>query len=779
MNSLFFIAKNNIKKHKGEVAIIFALIFLAAALLFTSLSLILSGSNMIRECDKNYHVADLMVMAETTDEDRVNEFLDPVEGYEMKETFQLIKAAADYLYRDMEPEDAISYQFYIFDSAKPTYLNAYPEEFNGLKDDEITLPYYMSYTVNAGDKFTFKIANKEYEFKVKGFTENLYFATAMNISGFNVLVSHDIFEEIYENVDPSSQRTAVYFKVKDGMDIGEFDRTVQNTFPGDIPFTTTDRPTMNVATTGMSNIACSIILIFTVMLVVMSVIIMHFSIKNFVELNVQNIGLLQATGYTAKELRLACVMEQMIIGLFATAAAVIAGIFCSRQLTVLSGMMMGLSGFSGISVPALISTLAGIPLMVLLGSLIATSSYKKLTVLEALRSGITSHNFKKNHFPLETSRLPLSLVMAGKNIFGSGKKSVFITLIVAALSFSTCLGFTLFQNWALDQSALLKLVGFESADIQVTAPGNDEFVEDMMNNGNVEKVNKWSTISSMEVTYLDKSTSLGIDIYSDIDLLEYEYILEGHAPNNENEIVLSTVEAENIGASLGDIVNVKSLVDDGTVPYTVCGIDQKINNMGKKAVMSEDGAKRLNPDYKFENVLVYLKDSSKAKELKRQWEKEYTDFQFTLVDDLIGSTINTIKAAMEGICVIFIAATCFVVILTQLLLTRAQVIRERTDLGVSKALGYTSGELIRRTLMTNIPTIVLGIVLGLIIHIGLANRSILLGLASFGIRQNEFSTDSHWYAITAVIILLCAVITAFLSGKGITKLEPVKILKEE
>ena len=779
MNSLFFIAKNNLKKHKGEVAIIFALIFLAAALLFTSLSLMLSGSNMIKECDKNYHVTDLMVITETTDEDRVNEILDPVEGYEMKETYQLIKAGADYRYRDMEPEDAISYQFYFYDSSKPTYLNAYPEEFNDLKDDEITLPYYMSYTVSAGDKLTIKIANTEYEFKVKGFTENLYFATAMNISGFNVLVSHDIFEEIYENVDPSSRRTAVNFKIEDGVDIGEFDRTVQNVFPGDIAVTTTDRPTMNVATTGMSNIACSIILIFTVMLVVMSVIIMHFSIKNFIELNVQNIGLLQATGYTAKELRLACVLEQMIIGLFATAAAVIAGIFCSRQLTSLSGMLMGLSGFSGVSIPALISTLVGIPGMVLLGSLIATSSYKKLTVLEALRSGITSHNFKKNHFPLETSRLPLSLVLAGKNIFGSGKKSVFITLIVAALSFSTCLGFTLFQNWALDQSALLKLVGFESADLQVVAPGNEDFVEDMLNNENVEKVNKWSTISSMEVTYLDNSTSLGIDIYSDIDLLEYEYILEGHAPQNENEIVLSTVEAENIGATLGDIVNVKSLVDDGTVPYTICGIDQKINNMGKKAVMSEAGAKRLNPDYKFENVLVYLKNSSRAKELKKEWEKEYTDFQFTLVDDLIGSTINTIKGAMEGICVIFIAATCFVVILTQLLLTRAQVIRERTDLGVSKALGYTSGELIRRTLMTNIPTIVLGIVLGLIMHVALANRSILLGLASFGIRQNEFSTEPHWYVLTAAIILLCAVITAFLSGRGITKLEPVKILKEE
>ncbi|WP_034450790.1 ABC transporter permease [Butyrivibrio sp. AE2032] len=779
MNSLFFIAKNNIKKHKGEVAIIFALIFIAAVLLFTSLSLILSGSNMIKECDEKYHVADLLVVARITDEDRLDEILDPIEGYEMKESVPLIITGADYCYSDMEPEDAISYGFYIFDSAKPTYLNGYPEEFNDLKDDEITLPYYMSYTVNAGDRFTIKITNKDYEFKVKGFTENLYFATSMNISGFNVLVSHDVFEEISENVDPACNRTAVNFKVKDGVDINEFDRTVQNAFPGDIKFTTTDRPTMNVATTGMSNVACSIILIFTVMLVVMSVIIMHFSIKNFIELNVQNIGLLQATGYTAKELRLACILEQMIIGLFATAAAVIAGIFCSRPLTVLSGTLMGLSGFSGICIPALISTLAGIPVMVLLGSLIATSSYKKLTVLEALRSGITSHNFKKNHFPLESSRLPLSLVMAGKNIFGSGKKSVFITLIVAGLAFSTCLGFTLFQNWALDQSALLKLVGFEAADIQVDAPGNEEFVRDMMADENVEKVNKWSTISSMEVSYLDKSTSLGIDVYSDIGLIENEYVLEGHLPNNGNEIVLTTVEAENIGASLGDIVNVKSLTDDGTVPYTVCGIDQKINNMGKKAVMNEEGAKRLNPDYQFSEVLVYLKDSSRAKELKKQWEKEYTDFQFTLVDDLIGSTISTIKAAMEGICVIFIIATCFVVILTQLLLTRAQVIRERTDLGVSKALGYTSGELIRRTLMTNMPTIALGVILGLLLHIAFANRSILFGLSSFGIRQNDFSTDPKWYAITAAIILICAVITAFLSGRSITKLEPVRILKED
>ena len=778
MNSLFFIAKNNIKKHKGEAAIIFALIFIAALLLFSSLSLMLSGSNTIRDCDEKYHIADLMAMSAGLGTDDMKEKIKGLDNMERYEIVPCIESPSDYYYSDMAKEDAISYIFYMYDSSRPTYLNAFPEEFNDLKDDEIVLPYYMSYQISKGDLIHVSAAGKDYTFKVKGFAENLYFATAMNLSGLYTLVSHDMFEEIWKNTDDMSRMSVGMFKVKPGADLHGFDMEVQKALTGSSPLTI-DRPTMNMATTGITNIATSIVFIFTVILVVMAVIIMHFSIRNFIELNVQNIGLLQATGYTSKELRAACIIEQMIICIFATAAAVAAGIFLAKPLAALSGMMMGLSGFTGISVPALISTAAGIPAMVFIGALIATSSYRKLTVLEALKSGITSHNFKKNHFPLETSKLPLSLAMAGKNIFGSGKKSVLISLIVAGLTLSTCLGFTLFQNWALDQAALLKLVGFESSDIQVTVIGDEEYVEKMRKDPAVRMVNTWTTLSSMEVTHLDKSTSLGIDVYGDVSKLKNEYILEGHAPKNDKEIVLSTVEADNIGAKVGDKVNIKTVSGKGTVAYTVSGIDQKINNMGKKAVMTEEGAKRLDPDYKFLNVLIYLNEPSRAKQLKKEWEKEYPDYQFTLVEDLIGSTINTITQAMEAICVIFIIATCFVVILTQVLLTRAQIIRERTDLGVSKALGYTSGELMRRTLMTNIPTIAIGMVLGIVMHVLFTNRLILIGLSTFGIKQNSFKTSPVWIALTALMILVCAVVSAFFSGKGITKLEPVKILKEE
>ena len=221
------------------------------------------------------------------------------------------------------------------------------------------------------------------------------------------------------------------------------------------------------------------------------------------------------------------------------------------------------------------------------------------------------------------------------------------------------------------------------------------------------------------------------------------------------------------------------MTGSGTVPYTVCGIDQKMNNTGKKALLSEEGALRINSEYKYETALIFLNDPSKAKEIKKQWEKDYPDYTFSLGEDIMASSIETVTKAMEGICVIFVIATCFVVILTQLLLTRAQVIRERTDLGVSKALGYTSGELIRRTLMTNLPTIAIGIVLGIIMHLVLSNKLFLVVFSFFGIRQIVFDTNIIWFVITAALIMLCAIVTAFTSGRGITKLEPVKILKEE
>jgi len=779
MYSLFFIAKNNIKKHKGEVAILFTLIFLAALLLFSSLSLMLAGQASIEASNEKYHFSDLLVFQPTgLSMEESEKIVASVPGSELVESIPIVNWNANYYYGDKTEADKISYLFYLTDSSVPSYLNALPDICNDLKDDEIVLPYHMKSTVNIGDPFHISANGMQFDFTVKGYLENLYFSTSMNISAYFCAISHNNYQKIADALTKEFVGSFIYCRVQEGVDLDEYDNAVQHAFDKEHTPVTVTRTIMNQGTTAISDIASSIILIFTFILVGLALIIMHFSIKNYIELNIENIGLLQATGYTARSLRFACVLEEMLICVLATLAALGVGLLITAPLNSIQGTLIGLSGFSGICIPALIATLIGIPFMVFLGTLLASRSYKKLTVLESLRSGISNHNFKKNHCPLEKNSLPLNLALSLKQILGRPKKSIFIALIIACLTASTCLGFSLFQNFALEQTSLLKLVGFEAGDIQTTLSKDSTIYQDMQKEDRVLRTLRHRTVQSIEVLHLDKTTTLGIDVYDDLSVLEYEYLLEGHLPQKADEIVLTHVEAENLDATLGDVVNIVNPKGE-SISYTICGIDQKINNMGRKALMNEEGIKHFDDSFHFDELILYLKDSSISKDFVNELSDRYPECSVLLVDDIIGNVIDTLVGAMKAICFIFVALTCFVVILTEILLTRSQIIRERTELGVSKAIGYTSGELIRRMVMSNLPVVILGVLIGIVMHHFLSDAVMLGGLSMFGIQQTNLTTNPIWFLITLVIIVSCALITSFISSRKISKLEPIRILKEE
>ena len=149
MYPMFFIAKNNLKKHKGEVAILFILIFLAALLLFCSLSLMLSGPGAIKAHDEKYHASDLLVFSTSEIQENLAESMEKiasVEGTEMLESTPIVNYLGEYYTKNRSEDDAISYQFFIGDSTKNTYLNSIPEEFENLADSEICVPYFMKDT---------------------------------------------------------------------------------------------------------------------------------------------------------------------------------------------------------------------------------------------------------------------------------------------------------------------------------------------------------------------------------------------------------------------------------------------------------------------------------------------------------------------------------------------------------------------------------------------------------------------------------------------------------
>ena len=209
MYSLFFIAKNNIKKHKGEVAILFILIFLAAFLLFTSLSLMLSGQSTIDACTEKYHTSDIVIFQPTgLTAEETCDIVKSIPGSDLVESAPVINWNANYYYGNKSADEATAYMFFLTDASKPTYLNALPEICNDLKDDEIVIPYNQIASVGIGDKMHIIGNGMDLEFTVKGYLENMYFATSMNISGFFCAVSHNTYEKISDNLHPPTQEAS-------------------------------------------------------------------------------------------------------------------------------------------------------------------------------------------------------------------------------------------------------------------------------------------------------------------------------------------------------------------------------------------------------------------------------------------------------------------------------------------------------------------------------------------------------------------------------------------
>ena len=113
------------------------------------------------------------------------------------------------------------------------------------------------------------------------------------------------------------------------------------------------------------------------------------------------------------------------------------------------------------------------------------------------------------------------------------------------------------------------------------------------------------------------------------------------------------------------------------------------------------------------------------------------------------------------------------------LIIRTQINREWRNLGVSKALGYTSGQLIWQTVLSNMPSISIGVIIGLSLAKIVGTNGFKAMFAIFGYKKVDFLLSPLSYVLSAVLIVAVAMLTAGLKGRRIHTLEPVKMITEE
>lgn len=784
MYRLYFIAKNNIKKKKSDVFVLIGLITLAVLILYISISVLSRMGDVADAAYEACNSADWYMVnsAESVKGiEKIFENRSEVESFEM--TPALWAVSAEYRFSKEEEGSKLSFLLGAVEEERDI-CRINPVLDRKLSDDEILLPYYMksAFGCKTEDPFYLVFEDRIYEFRIAGFVEDPLYAVPSNISIYKCYITQEKMEELEKQESVLLSYLECKAKLKAGEDAEAFYTDVSTQIKEALPEA---ESTFNAAFSWeamrggllmMVSMGMGIMLVFAVVLVAIALIIIRFSIRNFCQMNLRNIGILHASGYTSGQLTGSFVMELLLISVIGGFLGLGIGAGMGKFVGNILAAAMGLSWQLDFDLKNAVIVMVSCTAATMLVAWGSSRKYGKIPVLDALREGVMAHNFRKNYFPLEKSRQPLLLGLGIKSIFRAKMKNLGILFITAVLSFSACIGFGMYQNFVLDPAYLLKLVGIQVGNAGYIGEDLEELGKEIEEIPEVEKVLFYS-MSSILISNKEQEVIVACDFWNEPKLLENEMLLEGRLPEYDNEIVLTTVTCDELGVGLGDIVYIKGSGDKKD--YILVGIDQKINNAGKKAMMTLGGSKRLNGTDAVQQLYIYAKEGISSEKLRNQLKETYPDREVEDVETRIMDSLKNIVVVLKMICIIFVAITVFVVVLVVFLLIKETVVSERKNYGIYKALGFTTRQLCMQTVFSNLPVMFTGALAGALLSNLLIQPVVTACLSSVGIQKCDMSVAPFWLMLAVVGITATAFLVELLASAGIRKIEPVKMLTED
>lgn len=647
------------------------------------------------------------------------------------------------------------------------------EEDKSIKENYIYLPYHIHTGggINIGDTYKLKLSDKTYTFKVKGFINTIY-SGSYNMNKYEMMISDKEYGIIEKN-NPTMKAFTLYINYKDSVkDINKESQKIVNkilidkgveTSSYDLDITLESRTFLSMIFFA-SFLLTSFIVIGIVMLMIFN------NISNYIRENVKSIGVLKAVGYTTKDIKKSQLIQFSILTSIGLIIGVIGGYLFMPLITK---MLIGQSGIPyhiKFNLPATLIPMIVIPLFVFSIVLLTIKKIKKVEPIIALRDGIETHNFKKNHIPLDKSILSINGSLAIKNMFKSIKQNIISFIIVVFLCFLMVIAMTMYQNFS--RSPKLSLLTFEIADgvILIDEDIKDDFVNDLKNDKDIKS---FEYLTNYEIQDNDYIQFVAYIMENPKQLKNKDNCYKGRYPKYDNEIAISGKYAKEKNLNIGD--KIEFHVGEKKYNYLITGFIQSTNNNGHESVLTTKGANhiidKVNPMYYFESKV-------KAKKIIEKYEDKYKDkIIITLdFDELLESQMDTFISVANLMVVMMAIISGCIILLVLYLLMKTLIYNRRYEYGILKAVGYRSRDLIIQNVLSFMPTIIIATLIGTFISYYITNPYIGFMMRSFGIMKCTMVIPMDLMIITVLFIIGVSLIGTVLMSLRIRKIEPKNLL---
>ncbi|MDE7384861.1 MAG: ABC transporter permease [Anaeroplasmataceae bacterium] len=780
MRKLFLIACSNMRKAKGQTVAIVVLILLAAMLLNLWLMLSLDyKANFDRYHDKLN--AEHVTLAVDDTDGTVYTFL--------TETLSNDTAVKEYrLDNCMHMVGTFPYnggmmngEFVFMDKQTATTRTIGKSEI--IEDSTLTsgiyLPMiYKSNDYSVGKTIEISIGSHPVTYTICGFFNSMMLGSH-NCALTQIILTADKYAEL-EELNYAPQTTLCSVRLNDKSINLNYESKLKASVSEQFPNTRMISSCYDVVVQAryIAQSICSVIvsvMAFFVLLIAIVVIISN--IINHIQVNIKNLGALKAVGYTSKQL--VCSLLLQFLGL-TTLATIVGAVSSYAVFPAINVMMIAQTGIPYaihfLPLPAL-SSLLILGGTVALSVWLASRRINKIEPIVALRSGVQTHNFKRNYVPLEKTKVPLNFALALKTTLTNVKHNITICITMLVLSLVLVFSGLMTENVIIDMTPFLDLIVGETADsgINVQIEVEGDFLAALNSDSRVEKVYLYNSVTIAHVDGADLLANI-CDDFSNLN--NQRIIYKGRFPKYDNEIAIGAKYAKEKGFTVGNEIEITT--NGNTQKYLISGLTQISNNLGRDCLLTRKGYERLGT---LQNVTYYIELVESAdidvfnEEMKNNFEGNVNAVINILatMDAMGGVYVSLITIIVIAILVLSAIIIAFVLYL----LVRTMLNNKKRDYGILKSLGFTTKQLILQTALSFMPTIVISTVIGIIVSCLAINPLMSLFLSGLGIVKCTFTIPILFSIIVGVSLVLFAFALLCLLSLKIKKISPYHILVGE
>ncbi|MDT2522659.1 ABC transporter permease [Enterococcus raffinosus] len=570
----------------------------------------------------------------------------------------------------------------------------------------------------------------------------------------------------------------IEYRVKDTEKISELETAyLKAGLPANGPaLTDTLFRMMNALSDG---VMIAVILLVSLLMLAVAFLCIRFTLLSKIEDDYPEIGVLKAIGLRNSDVKRLYLVKYAVIGLVGCFLGYLLSLAFRGMLLQNIQLYMGNSGNQGLS---LLVGLFGTGLIfagVMLYVNLVLRRFRKISAASAIRFGASQDRVGGGKgFKLAGRTFPKVNALLGiKDVLS--RKRLYLTLFMVLLlsSFILILPQNLYSTVSSDSFSRYMGIGQSDLrlDIQQTENIPEKTAEVMDTLEKDNQITKSVALTTKDFSLMKKDKAedrLKIEL-GNHRVFPVEYT-EGKAPTKSNEIALSSALSDDIEKTLNSTLTIQT--SQGNKKLKVCGIYSDVTNGGKTA-------KAAFTDRNAATMWCTISANVKSDVTPRQIAKKYsTKFSYAKVSDIkhymqqtYGSTIQTVAAAAKVAAIVALVITALIV----LLFIKMLPAKDRHELAVLKALGFTNRDIRQQYFMRSLLIVILGTVVGTLLASTLGGQVAGVAMSMMGVSTFRFSINALVsFVLCPVGMLLVTLLATTLATASLQKIKISDNIKE-